>query len=421
MIHLVSPLRALPLVVILLAAAASCASTDRNGAFRDMATPTTDTCCPDFKVGYDMTVTDYGVDPSVRGAFAAFAQSMGDSVVLSTKMLDDVTAACRSIATDLGGLETDTAVQGRTGQEASYSWCNFAVQKLHLALSDTLQPAGRLSFVFSPPTCTVDAPYLHRCETACSKDASCEDKPLASRCEAAHTVGICTGKCGGECLGSAAAPAACEGKCEGACQGQCLGSCTGTCDNQTQNGGGRCRGTCIGVCEGYCKGRCGGACKLAKTGSGRCDALCEGSCSTPLVGPKCAGNLKDASCPVDPDCSIACKASGQARASCSAPSVFVGARDDFGNAMDVWTEIRSLERNLGVLFSAAKGRGLEAEEQIKSAYEAGQRITRDNPKLGLKGQACAQVMRAAGEQSLETAHAAVAASNSVLLTLPLDR
>jgi hypothetical protein len=402
---------------------ADCGSTDRNGAFRELSYEAPPIACSEFKVGYDMTVSDFGVSQEIRGSYAAFAQAMGDYVALSTKLLDDVTAACRTIAFDLGGTESAEELRGRTGEEASYGWCNLTARKLQRALTDTLQPAGRLSFVYAPSFCTVDEPYVRRCEAACSKDASCVEKEISQRCDAAHTTGLCTGKCTGVCLGSAVAPALCEGKCEAACQGPCLGDCTGMCEGQPQYGGGRCRGTCIGICGGVCRGRCTGVCHFARSASAKCDGSCEGGCSTAVKAPKCEADLKASTCGVGGDCEANCKASGQARASCTEPSVIVGAQDDVGVNLDILGEIHTLQRNLPVLFLAGKSRGPQLELEVKGAYEAGGRVVSGVPplKLGKKGQECSRVMMAAGEQALQNIHVAIEASKSVLTALPLER
>ena len=158
-----------------------------------------------------------------------------------------------------------------------------------------------------------------------------------------------------------------------------------------------------------------------KGASGACDGPCEGACSVPLKAPKCEGDLKAPSCPVSGDCEAECKASAQARANCTAPAVFIGAQDDFAGAIDILSGIGTMQRNLSVLFSANKARGPQLEAELKGAYEAGGRIVADNTKLGPKGQACARVMLASGEQALNNIHVAIDASKSVLLTLPLER
>jgi hypothetical protein len=412
-----------------LAPLTQCAPPDRNGAFGELAAKEATGCCTDFRVGYDMTVTDFGVDPSIRARYASFAQAMGDYVAVSTRMLDDVTGACRNLALDFGGSDGEAAVKGRSGPEASFAWCNFAVRRLTDALSDSLQPAGHFTAHFAPQDCWIDAPFIARCESACAADASCEEKPLAQRCDKQQTVGICTGKCTGTCEGSAIVPASCDGACDAECFGTCLGSCYGSCEGVIQAGG-RCRGTCMGTCEGVCKGRCTGVCHSGKGSTDKCDGPCKGGCSTPYAAPKCSADLAPPTCGVDPDCETNCRAIGQAQASCTVPSVTIALGDDITKEISadlvIQTKIRSLELNLPKLFNAAKGRGPQLETEVKAAYEAGDKIVADKTrgalgKLGLKGSACALVMQAAGEQSLQDLHTAIDAAQSVLKTLPVPR
>lgn len=406
-----------------------CKPPDKNGAFGSLAAREAAGCCTDFRVGYDMMVTDFGVDTSIRPRYGAFAQAMGDYVVMSTRILDEVTGACRNLALDFGGNEDDLAVKGRSGTEASYAWCNLAARRLTDAFSDSLQPAGRFTAHFSPAACWVDAPIVTRCEAGCSSDASCQEPPAAQRCDAKETVGMCTGKCTGLCEGSANVPASCDGTCDAECEGTCSGSCYGSCAGTIQAGG-RCRSVCMGTCEGVCKGRCTGTCHAAKGTPGKCDGPCKGGCSTPYAATKCATDLAPPTCPVDPACEASCKAIGQARASCTAPSVTIALGDDITREIQadlgIQTKIRALELYLPRLLNAAQGRGPMLEAEAKGAYEQGDKIVADKSalnggKLGLKGAACARVMQGAGEQALADFHVAIEAAKTVLKTLPVPR
>ena len=206
---------------------AQCQPPDKNGAFGALAEREATACCTEFRVGYDMLVTDFGVAPPVRPKYTAFAQAMGDYVVMSTRLLEDVTGACRDLATGFGGREDDPAVKGRSGSEASYAWCNLAARRLTDAFNDSLQPAGHFTTHFAPASCWVDTPTVARCEAACSSDASCQEAPAAQRCDKEQAAGMCTGKCTGTCEGSAIVPASCDGKCDAECEGACAGSCDG--------------------------------------------------------------------------------------------------------------------------------------------------------------------------------------------------
>jgi len=416
-------------VAIALAPLTQCKPPDKNGAFGALAPKEVAGCCTDFRIGYDMMVTDFGVDPGIRAPYGAFAQAMGDYVVMSTRLLDDVTGACRNLALDFGGKEEDPSVHGRSGSEASYAWCNLAARRLQDAFTDSLQPAGHFNAHFAPADCWVDGSIVGRCEAGCTADTSCEEKQTADRCDKEQIVGMCTGKCTGTCQGSAIVPASCEGTCDAECEGACAGSCYGSCEGVIQAGG-RCRGVCMGTCEGVCKGRCTGVCHYAKAAAGKCDGPCRGGCSTPYTTVKCATDLNAPKCPVDGACEANCKAIGQARASCSAPSVTIALGDDISKEisadMGIQTKLRTLELNLPKLMAAAQGRGPQLEAEAKAAYEAGDKIVADKVrgaegKLGLKGSACARVMQAAGEQSLQDFHVAIDAARIVLRTLPTPK
>jgi hypothetical protein len=414
---------------VVLAPLVECKPPDKSGAFGEYAAKEAAGCCTDFRVGYDMLVTDFGVDPAMRPNYGAFAQAMGDYVVLSTRMLDEVTGACRNLALDFGGNADDPSVRGRSGPEASYAWCNFAARRLTDAFTDSLQPAGHFAAHFAAADCWVDSSIQQRCESGCSSDAACEEKTPADRCPKEQLVGMCTGKCTGTCEGSAAVAASCEGTCDAECEGSCAGSCYGNCEGVIQAGG-RCKGICLGTCEGTCKGRCTGVCHYAKNAAGKCDGPCKGGCSTPYATTKCGVDLGPPKCPVEPACEANCKAIGQARASCTAPSVTIALGDDISKEisadMGIQTKIRTLELNLPKLMNAALTRGPQLEADAKTAYEAGDSITADKThpgggRLGLKGAACAKVMATAGEQALQDFHTAIDAAKTVLKTLPTPR
>ncbi len=395
---------------------------DPNGAFREIAKQAPAGCCREFRVGYDMTITDFGVDPSVRAPYAAFAQAMGDYVAASTRMLDEVTGACRNLAIDFGASDADPTVKGRTGEEASFAWCNLAVRQLHGAFADTLQVAGHFNIRFSPADCSVDSTFQSRCETTCTSDPSCQEKGVEARCGKSDQVGLCTGKCTGACLGSAAVPSASDGKCDAKCEGTCLGECSGLCDGAQQPAG-RCRGACLGICDGLCKGRCTGQSHPSRTAASRCDTECMGGCSVPYKALKCDADMGPPTCAGNADCQANCRAIGQVRAACTAPSVAIGTSLDFFNDLVIESDLRSLELNLPKIFNAAKGRGPQLETEARAAMAGGERIVADKikveqGKLGIKGTACAIVMQAAGEQAVQTLHTAIEAAKSVLATLP---
>jgi hypothetical protein len=398
---------------------------DPNGAFREISKQVPAGCCREFRVGYDMTITDFGVDPSLRAPYSAFAQAMGDYAAASTRLLDEVTGACRNLALDFGASDDDATVKGRTGEEASFAWCNLAVRQLHGAFADVLQVCGHFNVKFAAGDCFVDSTFQARCEQTCASDPNCAEKGIDARCGKSDLVGLCAGKCTGACLGSASVPGACEGKCDGKCEGTCLGDCNGLCDGVLQPGG-RCRGACLGICDGFCKGRCTSECHFTKTASSRCDTECLGGCSVPYKALKCDADLGPPTCQGDADCQTNCRAIAQVRAACTSPSVAIGMSQDIFNDVTVESDIRSLELNLPKLFSAAQGRGPQLEAEARAAMDGGEKIVADKVKvekgkLGIKGTACAIVMQAAGEQALQNLHTAIQGAKSVLATIPPPR
>ena len=421
--------RTLLVASLALAPLTQCRPPDRSGAFGELAAKDVTGCCTNFRVGYDMLVTDFGVDPLIRPAFVAFAQEVGDYVVLSTRMIDEVTGACRDLALDFGGSQDDLSLKGRSGSESTYAWCNLAARRLQDAFSDALQPAGRFTTHFAPSDCWVDEPIVARCEAGCSTDTSCQEKPASQRCDGAELGGMCPGNCTGACEGSAAVPASCDGTCDAQCQGGCLGGCWGSCEGVVLTGD-RCRGTCIGTCQGICKGSCTGACHYRKGGAAKCDGPCKGGCEAQVTAPKCAADLGAPRCPVDGPCEASCRALGQAHASCTPPSVTITLGEDVSRQtaadLGLQTRLRDLATHLPRLMNAAVGRGPQLESEARGAFDAGGAIVADRNKgaegrLGLTGSACARVMLAAGEQSLQDFHIANDAARIVLRTLPVPK
>jgi hypothetical protein len=154
-----------------------------------------------------------------------------------------------------------------------------------------------------------------------------------------------------------------------------------------------------------------------------CDTQCEGGCSTAPKGLKCAADLGAPTCPGDPDCDANCKAIGQVRASCTAPSVLVLTTEDVFRDPVVLGYMRSLELNLPKLYNAFQGRGPVLEADARAANEAGDRIVVDKVKvdkgkLGVKGTACAIVIQAAADQAMQNLHTAMGAAKAVVATIP---
>jgi hypothetical protein len=69
----------------------------------DISNPAAGLCCTDFKVGADLTGVDFGVDASLKGQFAAFAQASGDLSGAASGALDDIAGACKASGRQLQG------------------------------------------------------------------------------------------------------------------------------------------------------------------------------------------------------------------------------------------------------------------------------------------------------------------------------
>lgn len=358
-------------------------------------------CCTDFKVGADLSGVDFGVDASIKGQFSVLAQAASDFGVTGQAMLDDVTAACKGIAQDLGAKKEDQdAADALTdGQARATQWCTLAVA--------SLQASGAVSgsLDIEPPQfkCEASIDAKANCEAKCDVSGSCDVK-ANMKCSGGKPPTI---QCEGSCKGEANASIQCKGKCDvtakGSCTAQggveCQGKCDGTCKGSAEGGTGtgiKADGTCDGTCEGTCEvtkpgvkcegtfdGECNGTCSASGDVKVECNGKCEVGEGEPI---KCEGGV-EGGCDVDAKCSGQCDASVNAKANCTVQPFSIKAKGSADFKLEA--AIATLKLNLPKLIIAVKARG-EAMGKVAASFtgDAAVDLVADPGKLGVKGVAC---------------------------------
>jgi len=254
-------------------------------------------CCDAFKVGTDMTDVDFGVNASIKGSFAAFANASSDLSAVATGSIADVTTACQNIALDLGADPADPSVVGTNGSDAMKAWCALATAQIKADFGATGTLATSVAINFEPPKCSASLSATANCQAKCDVSGSCDIKATPPKCEGGKLTVECSGGCTAEAGASLSCTGSCSGSCSGSCQAtggvtvDCKGKCDGTCSAGAM---GSTTGTGIQA-DGSCEGQCSGTCELAAdapkltckgTCSGSCDAKCSG---TATVKAKCDG------------------------------------------------------------------------------------------------------------------------------------
>jgi hypothetical protein len=245
------------------------------------------------------------LEERVKSALAASARLEP----LATKTEEQVTAACRRLAQDLGASESEVIPKDTGPGKEAETACKVAAKRL-TKLKRKLGADAQLDVKAEPPACEAPLDDVVDCSAECDGDIKQED--LKAECEGGKITGKCEGKCEGNCLVKAGGK--CDGTCAGSCEGKCDSDIKGRCDGKCQ---GKCdgkesKGTCEGVCEGKCagkvkascSGKCEGSCsgECETSGKSECPGLCSGGCDKPLREPKCSGNVKL------PDTTNECKA-----------------------------------------------------------------------------------------------------------------
>jgi hypothetical protein len=317
-------------------------------------------CCTEFKAGGT-------VDAKIGGNAEAFVavQAVADFSGIAAASIDDITTACRGIATDLDAdkAKADAAEQTADKRDKMKAWCDLAVATIG---SVKATAGGTLSVVVKPPVCAASISAKANCQAKCSGSASCDLKANPPKC----TGGTLEVSCKGDCTAMAGASVSCEGSCSGSCSGsctaqggvQCSGKCQGTCKGAAQGGTGtgiKADGTCDGTCEGTCEvtapsakcsGSCTGKCDAACKGSATAAVKCDGSCAGDVQPLKCEGGKLEGGCMASAKCDGNCDASVQAKAECTPPSITVA----FTGAADVTAAAKiqaTFEANLPLIFA----------------------------------------------------------------------
>lgn len=317
-------------------------------------------CCTEFKAG---GTVDAKISTKAEALVAV--QAVADFSGIAAASIDDITTACRGIATDLDAdkAKADAAEQTADKREKMKAWCSLAVSTIGTFKA---KAGGTLSVVATPPVCAASISAKANCQAKCSGSASCDLKANPPKC----TGGSLEVSCKGGCKAEAGASVKCEGSCTGSCSGSCTakggvdcnGKCQGTCKASAQGGtgsgiqaDGTCKGTCEGTCEvtapnAKCDGSCQGSCSATCQGSATASVKCDGKCDADYEPLKCEGGKLEGGCQASAKCDANCDASVTAKAECSPPSITVA----FTGAADVNAAARiqaTFEANLPLIFA----------------------------------------------------------------------
>jgi len=347
-------------------------------------------CCSAFQPGTDMTTADFGVDASIQGQMAAFANATGDLSAVAGTAMADVTGACRNIATDLGNDPNDAGANGKTGVDLLNFWCGAATAKITATVSVSVQ--GSLTLSVTPPECSVSVTAQASCQGGCDVSGKCDVKANPPTCTGGQVELSCTGSC----TGSASATIDCSGSCSGTCSGSCVaqggvdctGKCDGTCTAKAGVGtgtGAQADGTCNGTCSGTCSVTAPGV-KCSGTCSGKCDATCappqgqatvncSAGCSGSATPISCKGGKLEGGCKVDASCQANCNASAQAKATCTPPSVSIQGSIKAGADVQFAALVTTLKTNLPALLLVIQAQGKSFAADIQASIQGGASLT----------------------------------------------
>ncbi len=316
-------------------------------------------CCTEFKAG---ATIDAKIGGGVQATVAA--QAVADFAGIAAASIDDITAACRNMATSLDAPAADQDAAGKEPdkRKALKLWCTAAVTAIGSAKASA---GGTLTVDFQPPKCEVSVSAKANCQASCSGGVKCDFKAHPPMC----TGGKLSVACKGGCTASGSAEVSCTGSCTGGCTGsctaeggvECAGKCEGTCEAKAGGTGngldaqGNCQGVCKGTCKAtppkvQCKGSCGGSCDAKCQGSAMASVQCDGKCDADFEPLKCEGGKLEGGCKAEGKCEGNCDASASAKAECQPPSIsvkFSGAVD--ANAAGKLQAV--FEANLGVILA----------------------------------------------------------------------
>ena len=336
----------------------------------DADNPLAAVCCTEFKVGADLSSTDFGLQGEVRGRFVAFAQASADLAATASAALVEVETACRNIAVELGVPAAEiAAAEQRAERDRTTELCRLAIAQINAKVTARAQ----IDVAYQPPVCALSVQAQARCEGQCSATGTCDVKANPPVCTGGRLEIVCKG----ECTAKAGATLHCEGNCTGNCQGECTaqggvrcnGRCEGTCVAEGGGGGPKgeafdAQGNCVGICQGTCsatppgvrcEGSCNGQCDASCTAAANATVTCDGTCAGDFEPLRCEGGTLESKCDVDAKCKANCEASASARAECRPPSVTVTARALTDPEMGRYLQV--LEANVPPLLVMLKARG----------------------------------------------------------------
>lgn len=310
-------------------------------------------CCNEFKAGGTITA-DIGGSAESRVAVQALADVSG----IAAAAVDDITTACRGIATDLDAPKADQdAANAATDKRAKMDkWCAAAVNAIV-----KVKAAGSIKATIVPARCSASISAKANCQAQCSGSASCDIKANPPKC----TGGSLQVACKGECKAKANVSLKCEGKCTAACKGectaqggvQCAGKCEGECVANAGTGPGTfdAQGNCTSTCKGKCSvtppgvtctGSCNGECSGSCTGTADAAVKCDGDCQADFEPLKCEGGKLEGGCKVEAKCDANCDASVKAKAECTPPEVAIV----FTGSAEIAAKVQAtLEANLPLI------------------------------------------------------------------------
>jgi hypothetical protein len=353
-------------------------------------------CCNEFKVGGTITASIGG---SAESQVAV--QAVSDFSGIAAAAIDDITTACRGIATDLDATkaEQDMAEANPDRQARLNAWCSLALSKItafKAIAKGTAQGgvAATLEVAVVPPKCSASVSAKANCQAKCSGSASCDLKANPPVCKG----GKLEVSCKGTCMLEGSATMSCEGKCGATCKGdctaqggvavECQGKCEGTCAAGGMAGGtgvqadGSCKGTCQGTCKAdvqapavMCSGSCNGECSGSCTAAANASAKCSGKCMGDFEPLKCEGGTLEGGCKAEAKCEGNCDASVSAKAECTPPTVGIVLKVSGGGMAAAEAQIAAftrlkatLEANLPLVF-AFKAR-LEGMGKLAGTFAA---------------------------------------------------
>lgn len=394
--------------------------------------PMGDVCCTDFKIGADLSGVDFGVDASLKGQFASFAQASGDLAGAASASLESVSGACRSLA-QVGGANADADEPADPAARVKF-WCDLASAKIDASFKAVGGVKGALKIKATPPECNASFKAEANCQASCNVDASCDAKAKPPTCEGGKLEVSCSGSCQAE----AGASVACEGGCTGTCEGSCSAEggvavdCDGKCEGECAAGGaaggkgiqadGSCKGTCKGTCtmradapKVQCKGTCSGKCSAKCEAKAGATVKCDGKCTGEAKPISCKGGELKAQCKADANCEGNCKASASAKAECTPPRLDIDlvGQAKGGLSGEAGLMLEAIRVNLPQLLLVFKARG-EAMVDLSKKVVASGSASLDPGKLGLKGTAClAAIVPVLGQAGTNVA-ASVEASGTIV-------